>query len=62
MTDLFSNQPPPRPTRIGQANGEFLAHLAAMEPHQRAQVMPEQFPYACPTLVQTNAVFHGGAK
>jgi len=62
MTDLFQNQPVQRRLKVGQANGEFLVHLAAMEPHKRAQVTPEQFPDANPTLVQTNAVFHGGAK
>jgi len=59
MTDLFANLAPPRAFKVGQANGEFLASLAAMDPAQRAHVTPDQFPDACPALVAANVKFGG---
>ena len=60
MTDLFSQEMTPRRLKVGQANGEFLARLAAMSPHDRAKVTPQDFPDACPRTVRRNVQFHGG--
>ena len=60
MTDLFSLNAPPAPTKIGQANGEFLARLAMMSAGQRKRVKPSDFPHANPNLVTDNVRFHGG--
>lgn len=57
MTDLFST---PRRLKVGQANGEFLAHLASMTPAQRQKITPKDFPEACPKTVRRNVAFHGG--
>lgn len=57
MSDLFATPPP---TKIGQANGEFLGRLALMGPEQRKHVKPADFPYATPSLVKDNVRFHGG--
>lgn len=59
MSDLFTSTP--APTRIGQANGEFLAHLAAMPATKRRAVTPGQFPHASAALVESNAAFWRGA-
>lgn len=60
MTDLFSQLHAIKPTKIGQANGEFLGRLATMPPAQRRRVTPRDFPYATPSLVVANVAFHGG--
>jgi hypothetical protein len=59
VTDLFS---PPAPTRVGQANGEFLAHLAMMAPAERAKITPSTFPHASPACVMANVRFHAGTQ
>lgn len=61
--DLFQPQGTPAPTRIGQANGEFLAHLALMEPARRRHITVADFPHATPSLIRANVAFHaGGAR
>lgn len=59
MTDLFGHNPP-RPTKVGQANGEFLGHFALMSPFQRQNVTPADFPLANPEIVNANVALHGG--
>lgn len=59
--DLFGAIERPKPTKVGQANGEFLAAIAAMPAHQRKSVRASDFPYADARFVAANARFHGGA-
>jgi len=60
MTDLFSAIDRPKPTKVGQANGEFLARVAAMSPEQRKMMTAQDHPFANPEFVEANRAFHGG--
>lgn len=58
--DLFSPLERPAPSKTGQANGEFLAHLAMLDPAKRRHVTPADFPHANPALVKANVTFQTG--